>query len=103
MLFARQRDLPFAQATRSTGMPDVVTATRLRRPGGPMQGAVVLDSRPRHSRVAVPPARVAAVSVADAEGIVAGASFARKRIEHATELFGACMFIALALAMALFA
>ncbi|MCB9884365.1 MAG: hypothetical protein H6838_02680 [Planctomycetes bacterium] len=110
MLFARQRDLPFAQATLPTRIATGAGAAVSRSfRSSASHAVVVLDTRPVPGGSAARSGSVAGRVVQPIDeagsvaGSVAGAAFARKRIEHAIELFGACMFIALALAMALFA
>lgn len=118
MLFARQHDLPFRTPSMS-----LIDADRVRPVGGMRvgrgrstvasirNGATSLSSGPEirsNSRGrARQPAGVVVLHSSPLTELVAGAppagqSFARKRIEHAVELFGACMLIAFALTAALF-
>lgn len=116
MLFARQRDLPFTELNLSIRNKSLGAASTLgssiRQDGVSRPKIMRLDTAPRRSvapRIVSGPGVGASTDVASATsapviaGPVPGALFARKRIEHAIELFGACMFIAFALALALFA
>jgi hypothetical protein len=98
MSFASQQRLPLTTAARAA-----IPSTPYRTSGSVVSRCHPYGSRRQSCSDGKAMAIVSERPTADLGRETAGKSFARKRIHHAIEMFGACMMMVAFLALAIFA